>query len=170
MGGRPVGSFLPRLTRQAFEKFGFSTASLLTDWPAIVGTELAAYTAPERLRWPKFAESPDEEGIGRRGATLVVRADPARALDVQYKSAQIVQRINAYFGYRAIFELRILQAPVETPKAVVTATLRARTPVKAADIRPIPVPEIANGPLKAALERMAGGIAGRSRRADRSAT
>jgi hypothetical protein len=34
---RAVGAFLPRLTRKAFEKYGFSAATLLTDWPAIVG-------------------------------------------------------------------------------------------------------------------------------------
>ena len=36
---------MPSLTRKAFERFGFSTAALLMDWPRIVGTDLARCTA-----------------------------------------------------------------------------------------------------------------------------
>ena len=100
-----VGAFLPSLTRKAFEKYGFSTAALLTDWSAIVGADLAVYTLPERLRWPKGVEAygeVDDAARGRPGATLVLRVDGARVLDVQYQRAQIIDRINAYFGYRAI--------------------------------------------------------------------
>jgi hypothetical protein len=31
---------------------------------------------------------------------------------VQHRSGQILERVNAYFGYRAVAEMRILQAPV----------------------------------------------------------
>ena len=111
-GVKAVGSFIPGLTRKAFEKYGFSTASLITDWPAIAGTELAAYTAPDRLKWPRRTEQDTQTAKGRNGATLVLRVDGARGLDVQYKARQIVERINAYFGYAAVAELRIVQAPV----------------------------------------------------------
>src|SRR5262245_17644440 len=83
-GVKAVGSVLPGLTRQAFAKFGFSTATLITDWPAIAGSELAAYTAPERLKWPRGLERPEDgahaAGRSRTGATLVLRVDGARAL------------------------------------------------------------------------------------------
>src|SRR5207237_7910496 len=48
----------------------------------------------------------------RPGATLVLRVDGGRSLDVQHNARQIVERINAYFGYAAVAELRIVQAPV----------------------------------------------------------
>jgi len=112
-GVKVVGSFLPGLTRKAFEKYGFSAASLVTDWAAIAGRELAAYTAPERLKWPRSVDRSDEEaGQGRPGATLVLRVDGGRSLDVQHNARQIIERINAYFGYAAVAELRIVQAPV----------------------------------------------------------
>ena len=115
---KAVGSFVPRLTRKAFEKW-LSAATLITDWPAIAGRELAAFTAPERLKWPRGVECSDDAADGadkgRPGATLLLRVDGARALDVQYNARQIIERINAYFGYAAIAELRILQAPVTAP-------------------------------------------------------
>lgn len=111
--GKAVGTFVPKLTQKAFEKYGFSTATLLTDWARIVGADLARDTAPERLKWPRGTVS-DETGTG--GATLVLRVDPARALDVSYKERQIMERINTYFGYRAIEALRIIQAPIASQR------------------------------------------------------
>ncbi len=113
--GHTLGKFVGKLTKKAFEKHGFSAATLLTDWRTIVGNDMAAYTAPERLKWPRGVEAYGdvaEDGAGRPGATLVVRVEPARALDVSYKSRQLIERINAYFGYKAVSELRFIQAPV----------------------------------------------------------
>lgn len=118
---RAVGSFVAAVTSKAFQKYGFSAARLITDWPAIVGKDLAQCTMPERLKWPRaLVHTEDEDASppsGRRGATLVLRVDGARALNVQYGARQIIERINAYLGYSAIAELRIVQAPVAVPQA-----------------------------------------------------
>jgi hypothetical protein len=115
-GARAVGSFLPSLTTKALQKYGFSAASLILDWPAIVGPELAQHAAPERMKWPRHVEPADDDESSRparrSGATLMLRVDSAKALDVQYRSQQIVERINAYFGYAAVAHLRIIQAPL----------------------------------------------------------
>src|SRR5262245_56173906 len=114
-GRKAIGSFLPALTRKAFEKYGFSAAALVTDWGTIVGRELAASTAPERLKWPRAPAPTEADGNpsqGRRGATLVLRVDGGLSLEVQHKARQIIERINAYFGYAAVAELRIVQGPV----------------------------------------------------------
>jgi hypothetical protein len=113
-GAKSVGSFVPALTAKAFRKFGFSASALITDWPAIVGREFAEVTAPERLSWPRTAnESEEATGVrsGRTGATLVLRVDGSRALEVQYASRQLMERINTHFGYAAVSQLRIVQAP-----------------------------------------------------------
>lgn len=112
---RALSSYLPRLTRKAFEKYGFASAALLTDWSSIVGADIASYTAPERLKWPRGVDAFDdvEPGTERRpGATLVVRVDGPRAIELQHKALQIIERINASFGYRAVAELRFVQAPI----------------------------------------------------------
>lgn len=149
---RAVGSFVPRLTRKVFEKFGFSTASLITDWPEIVGADIAQWTEPERLRWPRLPANADAADEARRpSATLVLRVEPARALDVEYRRRQIVERINGYFGYRAVGDLRIVQAPLaprDTPRDVLV-----RKPTTS--VQPSPeLAAIADEPLKAALARL----------------
>lgn len=128
LSARAVSAFVPRLTRKAFEKYGFAQAALLTDWAGIVGADIASYTAPERLKWPRSVDAYGEveEGAERRpGATLVLRVDGPRAIELQHKTQQIIERINASFGYRAVAELRFVQAPL----------VGARAPTKQRPIR-----------------------------------
>ena len=153
---RAVGSYLPGVTRAAFAKYGFSAASLLTDWATIVGADVAAYTEPERLKWPRQPGVYDETDLdarGRPGATLLLRVEAGRALDIQYRARQLIERINAYFGYRAVAELRLVQAPMAIRP---TAPVVRSPPPAARSTPPTPMDlgAIADAGLRAALERM----------------
>ena len=163
-GAKAVGSMVPGLTRKAFERFGFSTAALLTDWARIVGADLARYTAPDRLKWPRVSDDAgDEGGPDRRCATLVLRVDLGRGIDVQYRARQIIERINAHFGYRAVAELRIIQAPVEGALPPAPAAQPARRAFDRSETAPL-VEAIADDGLRAALERMQAGLTSRGHR------
>lgn len=154
---KAVGSYVPTLTRKAFQKFGFSTAALITDWPQIAGAELASYTIPDRLKWPRAAEvtDPSDDDTGQRpGAVLVLRVDPARALDVEYRTRQILDRINAYFGYRAVAALRLIQTPLEAKPGRAIPRPKEEAPRLAA-------PGATEDPLQAALARLEQGVRGR---------
>jgi len=156
---RAVGAYLPKLTRKAFETFGFSTATLLTEWGMIVGDPLSRYALPEKIKWPRAAGAPEHgnaEPKGRSGATLVLRVDPARALDVEYKAQQILERINAYFGYRAVAELRLLQAPLAAPAP-------APAPLCTASCEAPELSGIADDRLRGALHRLKQGLMTRAR-------
>lgn len=164
ISAKAVGSMVPSLTRKAFERFGFSTATLLTDWAQIVGADMARYTAPDRLKWPRASTngSDDEpvEGPSRQGATLVLRVDLGRGIDIQYKARQLIERINAHFGYRAVAEIRIIQAPVDgaLPPAEVASPARAlRKAIDRGETAPM-LAAIPDEGLRAALERMQAGL------------
>lgn len=117
-GALAIGAYVPAVARAAFESHGFPTAAVLSDWPEIVGEEFADFTAPERLIWPRSASrdpsNTKDHGTAHRrgGATLVVRVDGPRALEIQYMAQQIIERVNIYFGYGAVCEMRIVQGPV----------------------------------------------------------
>lgn len=153
---KTVGSFVPGLTKKAFEKFGFATATLLTDWTQIVGAEIASATVPERLKWPRgpAGDFSDDEDGERKGATLTLRVDPARALDVEYRARQIIDRINAYFGYRAVEALRLIQAPLRQEKNTPCARAGSRPAASAGP----GVPTTDEERLRAALARLENGI------------
>ena len=56
-GPRALAAMLPRIARPAFGKRGFVEASVLTDWPVIVGSVLAEETRPMRLSFPRGARA-----------------------------------------------------------------------------------------------------------------
>jgi hypothetical protein len=114
-GLRPLGAFASRSLEPAARARGFATLSLLQEWSSIAGAGLASFTAPDRVIWPKRPQA--EEAAPARskrpqGAVLVLRVDGPRALEVQYRAQQIMERVNSFFGYRAVVELRIVQAPI----------------------------------------------------------
>lgn len=154
---RAAGSFVPKIAAKAFEKFGFHTAEIMMQWPTIVGAEIAKWTQPERIRWPRMPNGVDgaADTEARPGGTLVLRVEPARALEIEYQGAEIIERINRYFGYRAVETLKLVQAPLErTPSQAPTGAGTGRaTPA----VETPPPPEVASLPndgLKAALEAL----------------
>jgi hypothetical protein len=76
---------------------------MVTDWAAIVGETIAERSLPLRLSFT---------GGERREGTLHVRVSGALALELQHLEPQVLERINGYFGYRAVGRLRIHQGPV----------------------------------------------------------
>jgi len=103
--------------------------------------------------WPKrrdeAGQDSPQKGHRVEGAILVLRVEGPRAIEVQHRSGQILERVNAYFGYRAVAEMRILQAPV-TRKA-------SRPPAPPPPIDPgalPPSPEIEDQGLRGALLRL----------------
>ena len=98
-----VGVSLPKIAAPALRKRGFAQARLITDWPAIVGEKLANETMPQKL---VFQRSNRGDGI------LHLRVSPAYALELQHIAPQVIERINAFFGYRAVADFRYQQGPV----------------------------------------------------------
>jgi hypothetical protein len=157
-GPKTVGSFLPQITGKVLAKKGFPNMSLLTDWPAIVGPELAAYTCPEKMSWPRRQmDDPEEERATRsrkpqRGITLKLRVESHRALDVQYSLGEIIERINGYFGYRAVTDIRIIQGPVNKQtgdRQASTDHIKCQSAEPLADLSPIK-----DDGLREALQRL----------------
>ena len=89
-------------------KRGLAEANLLADWPTIIGTEQAQICQPDRLTFPRGE---------RRDGTLHLRVAPIAALELQHDAPRLIERINSYFGYAAVADLRLLQTPLKNRKA-----------------------------------------------------
>lgn len=151
-GARPIGAYAGRALDPAARARGFATTTLLSEWPAVVGADLAQFTMPDRVVWPRRRnENGDEPPQGRRGggAVLVLRVEGPRAIEVQHRSDQILERVNTYFGYRAVVEMRILQAPVTRQAKVAPSQVPPLDPGALS-----PSVHIENEGLRAALARL----------------
>jgi hypothetical protein len=158
---RAVGSFIPKLAAKAFEKNGFHSADIMTGWRDIVGQDLAAATAPERLKWPRQAKPSAEDPGSAAAATLILRVDASQALEIQYRTGEIIDRINRYFGYRAVAALKIVQAQM-SPGKPDSATVAAAAPQPVPAPPPLAVPS--DSPIGAALTALWSNIASKQRR------
>ena len=106
-----LGSLLLKAARPVLGRHGLAAGGLVADWPSIVGAQLAECCVPMRLAFP-----PGERASG----TLHLRVQGPLALELQHLEPVVLERINSYFGYRAVAKLRIQQGPVpraRRPKA-----------------------------------------------------
>lgn len=153
-GARAIGAFATRLLDPIARARGFATISLLSEWPMIAGHDLAQFTMPDKVIWPRRRQDEDSAGAApthqTEAATLILRVDGPRAIEVQHRADQIIERVNTYFGYRAIGALRILQAPV-------TRARRSPAPSPPPPLDPQPLPASAaidDDNLRQALMRL----------------
>jgi hypothetical protein len=105
-GLRSAGSHLPKVTDGVLRKRGFVEASLVNDWPAVVGEAVARVTRPDRLSFPKGERS---------GGTLHLVVSGANALEMQHKAPMLVERINMVFGYAAIARIVLRRGHLAPP-------------------------------------------------------
>ena len=106
-GAVPLSELVGRLVAPMAATRSFAKSELTAAWPEIVGTRFAAFCQPEKLVWPK---GPDSEN---RPALLVVRVHGPRAIYLQHEAGQIIERANAFLGYRAIGQLKVVQGAIE---------------------------------------------------------
>ena len=121
-GPRPVGALVPTVTRAAFRKRSPAGAQLMTDWSGIVGPELARATEPKRLV---------------RGVLTIGCAGPV-AMELQYLSAELMNRINAHLGSQVVSQLKFIQvrmvAPVLAKQAAIAPAIVAAAEAAVADL------------------------------------
>lgn len=105
---KPISDLMPQIGRQAFRRFGFVQSSIVTRWPEIVGEHHSKVCMPEAIRFPPGEKS---EGI----LQLVVK--PAHAPLIQHVIPEITERVNRFFGYKAVAKVKIRQGEVKPPDA-----------------------------------------------------
>jgi len=159
-GMRHIAPSAAKAARPALKKRGLAVAGIITDWPQIVGPFLAGATAPEKL----VPGRPAPEG-GREPGVLYLRVgNPALALEITHLSPQVIEKVNSYFGYKAVGRLHIQQAPVSRPShRSGRPAVREASAVDKNAIR-VETAQIDDERLREALQRLGESIAARENR------
>ncbi|MEM7269542.1 MAG: DciA family protein [Pseudomonadota bacterium] len=92
----------PGALKSAGAKRGFAELKLLTQWRAIAGERLYKVCRPVKVTYASRSAS--------LGATLVIAVEGARAPEIEMRKGEIIERVNAFYGYRAVSKLRIDQS------------------------------------------------------------
>lgn len=145
-----VSTQLNRVTAAVRRRRGLSEAGLIADWPAIVGEELAAECLPQRL----------VRGADGTGGTLHIRVSGPLALELQHLEPLVIERINGFFGYRAIARLALRQGPLAPRPQRRKIAPPQPAPDAAARLAPL-LAGVEDEELRAALERLGRGVLAR---------
>lgn len=92
--------------RRAAGKRGIAETRLLTHWLEIAGERLAAIARPAKVK---------PRGGHALGGVLLLTVEGARASEVEHEAPQIIERVNAFYGYAAIAEVQLLRASGPLP-------------------------------------------------------
>ena len=155
-GGAPraMAQFVPELTAKALGKRGLAHANLIVDWPTVVGAEIAGVCQPEKL---VFRRGERSQGV------LHLRVSGSAALELQHDAPRLIERINSYFGYKAVAEIRLVQVVPKAPPARDRARKRRTlTPAEIAVLEST-ISHVGNDDLRETLGRLGTAILSESR-------
>lgn len=102
---RPLSDLVPGLTKDIFGKKNLLFGKMVAEWAHIAGPEIAAKTTPLDLKFQKRPEG--TKGAAR--AVLHLGVQTAYALELSYQKGLLIERLNMFFGYPAITDIKILQ-------------------------------------------------------------
>ncbi|CTQ49357.1 Zn-ribbon-containing, possibly RNA-binding protein and truncated derivatives [Jannaschia donghaensis] len=155
---RRVSSLVERDIKRMGEKRGFSETRLLTHWAEIAGPDTAGICRPVKIGFPR----------GGFGAVLTLLTTGAQAPMLQMRLPQIIDRVNACYGYRAISRVDITQtAPTGFAEGQVDFAPKAKVraepgPQAIAEARE-KTADVGDDGLRQSLERLAANIISKQR-------
>ena len=105
-GIKTVGKSLPRGLKTILKKGGYNYSSIINNWTNLVGKKISDVAYPKSIK----------TGKELRNGILIVNVDHGDQLFVEYSKKDIIDKINAFFGYQFIKEVRIVLLKRKTDK------------------------------------------------------
>ena len=96
-GLRSFGSTLPRTVRSILKKNGYNYTEIISKWSSLVGDEVSKNSYPKSIKMTK----------GDKDGTLILGVKRGNEINIEYSKKEIINKINSYFGYQLINEIRL---------------------------------------------------------------
>lgn len=105
-GLRPFSNSIPKNLKKHLKKGGYNYSNIIDNWTKIVSHKISSSCYPITVKM----------GKEMRNGTLVLNVIHGKELEVEYEKKQIIDKINSFFGYNCINEikLKIVQEKVKT--------------------------------------------------------
>ena len=116
---KKIGETLAIINKNYSSKFGKIEFLILSKWTQIVGSFFADHSEPDKIS--RITEDFNEFDEPIYKNFLHVRVSPAAALEFQHYKDTIIEKINSFFGYKAITDLRLQQNFI--PKKKITRNI-----------------------------------------------
>jgi hypothetical protein len=105
-GLRPFGNTLPRGVKGILKKNGYNYSEIINKWSFLVGKDISGFCYPKSIKMT----SDSKNGV------LFLSVERGNEINIEYKKNDIINKINSYFGYKLIKEIRLQTLNVVTKK------------------------------------------------------
>jgi len=96
-GLRPFGNTLPRSVKGILRKSGYNYSEIISKWNFLVGKDIANCCIPKSIKMSK----------GNKSGTLILFVKRGDEINVEFSKKKIIDKINSYFGYKLIDQVRL---------------------------------------------------------------
>ena len=96
-GLRPFGNTLPRGLKGILKKNGYNYSEIISKWNILVGKDISDCAYPKSIKMKK----------GDSNGTLVLAIKRGDEINIEYSKREIIDKINSYFGYKLIDEIKL---------------------------------------------------------------
>ena len=96
-GLRPFGNTLPRGVKGTLKKNGYNYSEIISKWSMLVGKDISNCSYPKSIKMKK----------GNSNATLIIGIKRGDEIQIEYSKKEIMDKINSYFGYKLIDEIKL---------------------------------------------------------------
>ena len=150
---RSVSDILTSVLEPILARRAGMTLALIETWPEIAGEEFRNTTRPEKINWPRKVNEDDPF----KPAALIVACEPSAALFFQHETGVVVERVNVFFGFEAISQIRIVQKQVKPDNDLHTSEHRPLSEVDKSRLKEL-LKEIEDPELRKTLEKLGHGV------------
>ena len=96
-GLRPLSSSMPHGLKKILKKGGYNFSNIVNNWTKMVGKEISNICYPKTIKMSREMNN----GI------LTLNVMHGNELEVEYSKNEITDKINSFFGYKCIKEIKL---------------------------------------------------------------
>tara|TARA_B100001013_G_scaffold43832_1_gene23124 strand:+ start:2783 stop:3244 length:462 start_codon:yes stop_codon:yes gene_type:complete len=97
---KKVGKSLPKIIDKNIKERNFVEITLIKQWKEIIGQDIAKYCWPIKI---VFSDIKNSNGI------IFLKTKRGRSMEIEFKNDEIIEKLNQYFGYKAINKISVVQ-------------------------------------------------------------
>ena len=96
-GLRAFGNTLPRSVKSILKKNGYNYSEIISKWDSLVGKDISNSCFPKSIKMSRA----NNNGI------LILSVERGNEIIAEYSKNEIINKINSYFGYKLIDQIRL---------------------------------------------------------------
>ena len=105
-GLRPFSNSIPQGLKKILKKSGYNFNNIVDNWTKMVGKETSQACYPVKVKTSR----------NNINGTLILNVIHGKEIEVEYNKSEIISKINSFFGYNCIKQIKLRTTQQEKMK------------------------------------------------------